>query len=184
MRFQNLRYDSLQVSIARALYFDADVVLLDDPLSAVDSHVGRALFANAILGALRGQGKTVLLVTHALHFLSEVDYIYTLENGRVAEHGTYSDLMARDSEFARLAREFGGHDNAAERTRGEETEKEQAAEEAAPDVASSKTVDVANVKEKSERKDDHMKNKLEGRLMVGERRETGSVSWKGKLWCG
>lgn len=89
--------------------------------------------------------------------------------------------MARDSEFARLAREFGGHDNAAERTRGEETEKAQAAEEAAPDVASSKTVDVANVKEKSERKD-HTKNKLEGRLMVSERRETGSVSWKGKSW--
>ncbi len=45
----------------------------------VDAHVGKALFADAIIGALRNKGKTVLLVTHALHFLSQCDYIYTLE---------------------------------------------------------------------------------------------------------
>lgn len=128
-----------------------------------------------------------MLVTHALHFLSEVDYIYTLENGRIAEHGTYDYLMERDSEFARLARDFGGHDNAAERKRDEEPEAKEAAEaaeEAAPDVAPAHELDVADVKEKSRRKDDHVKNKLEGRLMVAERRETGSVSWKGKFGVG
>jgi ABC-type taurine transport system ATPase subunit len=46
------------------VYADADVVLLDDPLSAVDSHVGRALFEECIRGVLRA--KTVLLVTNAL----------------------------------------------------------------------------------------------------------------------
>lgn len=51
-----------------------DQQLFDDPLSAVDAHVGQALFTNAILG-LRAQGKTVILVTHALHLLSQVDHI-------------------------------------------------------------------------------------------------------------
>jgi ATP-binding cassette subfamily C (CFTR/MRP) protein 1 len=51
-----------------------DRQLFDDPLSAVDAHVGQALFKNAILG-LRAQGKTVILVTHALHLLSQVDHI-------------------------------------------------------------------------------------------------------------
>ena len=45
----------------------------------VDAHVGKALFADAIVGALRNNGKTVILVTHALHFLSQCDYVYTLE---------------------------------------------------------------------------------------------------------
>ena len=62
-----------RVSIARAVYADADVIILDDPLSAVDSHVGRALFQDCICGALRG--KTVLLVTNALHFLHAADQV-------------------------------------------------------------------------------------------------------------
>ena len=48
--------------------------MFDDPLSAVDAHVGKALFENAILG-LRARGTTVILVTHAIHFLPQVDYI-------------------------------------------------------------------------------------------------------------
>ena len=46
---------------------------------SVDAHVGKALFADAILGALRNRGKTVVLVTHALHFLSQCDYVYTIQ---------------------------------------------------------------------------------------------------------
>jgi ABC-type nitrate/sulfonate/bicarbonate transport system ATPase subunit len=48
--------------------------MFDDPLSALDAHVGLHIFNEAILG-LRRQGKTVILVTHALHMLHEVDYI-------------------------------------------------------------------------------------------------------------
>jgi ABC-type Mn2+/Zn2+ transport system ATPase subunit len=59
-----------RVSLARAVYFDADVILLDDPLSAVDAHVGRFLFENCIMGTLKE--KTRILVTHQLHVLPNV----------------------------------------------------------------------------------------------------------------
>lgn len=80
-----------RVAIARALYFDADIYLLDDPLSALDAHVGRAVFENAILG-LRKAGKTVLLVTHALHLLPQVDYIYSFQDGRIQRQGTLANF--------------------------------------------------------------------------------------------
>ena len=88
----------------------------------VDAHVGKALFTDAIVDMLQSHGKTVILVTHALHFLSQCDYIYTVASGRIGEHGTFDDLMARGGEFARLSREFGG-----EQERKEEEEKEEEA---------------------------------------------------------
>ncbi|ETW82987.1 ABC transporter [Heterobasidion irregulare TC 32-1] len=153
-----------RVNIARALYFDADIVLFDDPLSAVDAHVGRSLFINAILGALRGRGKTVILVTHALHFLPQCDYIYALNGGYVAEQGTYDELVSRGGEFARLDREFGG---------GGETDQQ---EGHGGNVDSS--VDIAQLKRELAEKGDVKNGKLEGRLIVAETRETGSVPWR------
>ncbi|KAF8900175.1 ABC protein [Gymnopilus junonius] len=97
-----------RINVARALYYDADIVIMDDPLSALDAHVGKALFRSAIMGALRGQGKTVIFVTHALHFLSQCDYICTLRDGSIAAHGTYQQLIQGNEEFARLDKQFGG----------------------------------------------------------------------------
>ncbi|KAI0649348.1 ABC protein [Trametes meyenii] len=161
-----------RVNIARALYYNADVVIFDDPLSAVDAHVGKALFADAILGALRNQGKTVLLVTHALHFLSQCDYIYTLGNGRIAEQGTYTELMGHDKEFARLMQEFGG------KTKEEEEDAEEDVTEATTSSSSGAAVDDAKNKSESVQRKGAGTGKLEGRLIVKEKRTTGSVSWK------
>ena len=66
-----------RISLARCLYVDADVYLLDDPLSAVDSQVGRHLFDQAINGFLRD--KTRILVTHQVHYLNQVDDIVVLQ---------------------------------------------------------------------------------------------------------
>lgn len=71
-----------RVSIARAVYADADVYLLDDPLSAVDSHVGAALFSECINGALKR--KTRVLVTNALQHLPQADHIVVMSGGAIA----------------------------------------------------------------------------------------------------
>ena len=66
-----------RVNLARCLYVDADIYLMDDPLSAVDTHVGRHLVDEAINGFLRG--KIRILVTHQLQYLKNVDKIVILK---------------------------------------------------------------------------------------------------------
>ena len=61
---------------------------MDDPLSAVDAHVGKAILDDCLLSGPLAT-KTRVLVTHALHVLAKTDYIYVMENGVVAEQGTY-----------------------------------------------------------------------------------------------
>ncbi|KAG6864332.1 hypothetical protein C0991_010404 [Blastosporella zonata] len=154
-----------RVNIARALYYDADVVILDDPLSAVDAHVGKALFHGAIVDSLRNKGKSVILVTHALHFLSHCDYIYTLDAGRIAEHGTYEHLASLNGEFARLDKEFGGKDTI--------TSSDDNAPALATDIAEELKIKSAKASRGI------TGDKLAGKLIVKEVRTTGSVSWSG-----
>jgi ATP-binding cassette, subfamily C (CFTR/MRP), member 1 len=89
-----------RVALARACYADADVYLLDDPLSAVDAHVGRHLFDKCVLGLLGS--KTRVLVTHQLQYLPAADEVLVLREGRIAERGTYAELAARGVDFHRL----------------------------------------------------------------------------------
>ncbi|XP_063913515.1 probable multidrug resistance-associated protein lethal(2)03659 [Zophobas morio] len=89
-----------RINLARAIYKDADIYLLDDPLSAVDTHVGKQLFDDCIVGYLRN--KCVVLVTHQLQYLRTVDRIYLLENGCVTVSGTYTELKQSDNEFLTL----------------------------------------------------------------------------------
>ena len=66
-----------RISLARALYSNADIFILDDILSAVDAHVGSFLFMSTIKKYLNG--KTILLITHSLYCVKHTDYIYALE---------------------------------------------------------------------------------------------------------
>ena len=77
------------MSLARAAYSFTDIVLLDDPLSAVDAYVGRSILDNCILDGPLAK-RTRILVTHALHVLDKTDYIYVMDNGKIAEQGTYT----------------------------------------------------------------------------------------------
>ena len=79
---------------------------MDDPLSTVDAHVGRYLFTNCIKGALAK--KTRLLVTHHLHYLPQVDYIICMEDGEIAEQGTYEELIKNRKNFSKLIAKYGG----------------------------------------------------------------------------
>ncbi|XP_050728625.1 multidrug resistance-associated protein 1-like isoform X3 [Eriocheir sinensis] len=88
-----------RVSLARAVYSDADIYLLDDPLSAVDSHVGKHIFDHVIgpKGVLKG--KTRILVTHGITYLPRVDRIIVMKNGQISEQGTYAELVENKGEF-------------------------------------------------------------------------------------
>ena len=79
-----------RVGLARSVYSDADIYLLDDPLSAVDVKVGRKLFDACIVGHLSGRIR--LLVTHQLQYLKDVDHILVIENGSVVHEGGYTEL--------------------------------------------------------------------------------------------
>ncbi|KAM6956767.1 ATP-binding cassette sub-family C member 2 [Aplochiton taeniatus] len=89
-----------RVSLARATYNHSDIYLLDDPLSAVDSHVGKHLFEKVIgpEGLLRD--KTRILVTHGVSFLPHVDEIVVLVDGAVSEVGSYQSLRANKGAFS------------------------------------------------------------------------------------
>ncbi|XP_076766694.1 multidrug-Resistance like Protein 1 isoform X1 [Xylocopa sonorina] len=89
-----------RVALARAVYNDSDVYFLDDPLSAVDSHVGKHIFENVIgpSGLLRK--KTRVLVTHGITYLPEVDNIIVIKDGEITEVGTYKQLLEKKGAFS------------------------------------------------------------------------------------
>lgn len=101
-----------RVSVARAAYSNADMIILDDPLSALDPEVGSLLFEECIHKFM--EGKTRLLITNQLQFLKYCDTVVALRRGRVIENGKFSDLIANDAgEVSRLLRENAadGHDS-------------------------------------------------------------------------
>jgi len=94
-----------RLNLARAVYADADVLLLDDPLSAVDARVCNHLLHQCILEGLPS-GKTRLLVTHQLSVVPLVDWVVVMRHGRVSEQGTYAQLMAQHTAFSEMMRRF------------------------------------------------------------------------------
>eukprot|EP00667_Euglena_gracilis_P002476 EG_transcript_2477 len=82
-----------RVSLARALYAQADIVLLDDPFSALDAHVGDHVFRQAVLGMLRAEGATVVLVTHQRRLLRHADHVVAIDRGHVAAQGTPAAVL-------------------------------------------------------------------------------------------
>ncbi|XP_067406340.1 ATP-binding cassette sub-family C member 12-like [Emydura macquarii macquarii] len=89
-----------RISLARAVYANRDIYLLDDPLSAVDAHVGKYIFEECIKEALKG--KTVVLITHQLQYLEFCDEVILLEDGEIYERGTHKDLMKEKGRYAQL----------------------------------------------------------------------------------
>ncbi|OXB59403.1 hypothetical protein ASZ78_009703 [Callipepla squamata] len=100
-----------RVSLARAVFSSSDIYLLDDPLSAVDSHVAKHIFDKVIGpdGVLKG--KTRILVTHGIGFLPQVDHIVVLADGRISEMGSYQELLKQNKAFAEFLRNYSLDDN-------------------------------------------------------------------------
>ncbi|KAI0481182.1 P-loop containing nucleoside triphosphate hydrolase protein [Xylariaceae sp. FL0804] len=96
-----------RVALARAVYARADIYLLDDCLSAVDSHVGRHIIENVLgpQGLLRS--KCRILATNAIAVLTDADFICQLKDGEIVESGTFRQLMAMKGGIADLIKTSG-----------------------------------------------------------------------------
>ncbi|WAQ93730.1 MRP4-like protein [Mya arenaria] len=108
-KYEKAKYDRIikacalnkaRVSLARALYMDADVYLLDDPLSAVDTAVGRHLFENVVQGYLKTKPR--ILVTHQLQYLKEAEQILIMKEGEMIGRGTFQELSKSGIDFSSL----------------------------------------------------------------------------------
>ncbi|KAF2113639.1 P-loop containing nucleoside triphosphate hydrolase protein [Lophiotrema nucula] len=143
-----------RINLARAIYSKSDIVLLDDPLSAVDVHVRKHMFQHAICGLL--QDKCRILATHQLHILSKCDRILWLDNGKIKALDTFLNLMRDDPDFRVLMASTTQEDrpNANGTTRSkQDTDPKPAANDASADA------------------------KPGGKLMKEENRGEGHVSW-------
>ncbi|XP_050393097.1 ATP-binding cassette sub-family C member 5 isoform X1 [Patella vulgata] len=93
-----------RISLARAVYSEKDIILLDDPLSAVDIHVGQHIFTQCLQKLLKN--KTVVFVTHQLQYLPECDEVIYLRDGQIAGIGKHEDLMTAEGEYYSLVNLF------------------------------------------------------------------------------
>ncbi|KAJ3119275.1 Multidrug resistance-associated protein 1 [Physocladia obscura] len=81
-----------RIALARAIAKNPDIFVLDDPLSALDAHVGKEIFNNTISGPVM-RGKTIILATHLLHVLPSVDQVIVLDGGKIVQSGSFTELM-------------------------------------------------------------------------------------------
>ncbi|CAG2110663.1 unnamed protein product, partial [Medioppia subpectinata] len=95
-----------RVSMARAVYSNRDIYLLDDPLSAVDTHVGKHLFDKTIGRNGLLKDKIRILVTNCVSILPNVDQIVVIKNGYFSESGTFEELISKNSYFAEFVTEY------------------------------------------------------------------------------
>ncbi|VEU33619.1 unnamed protein product [Pseudo-nitzschia multistriata] len=163
-----------RVALARAVYHDSDISLIDDALSAVDAHVAKHLFDECITkDLLSGEGKrfkkrSVILATNALQHLNHprVDKIVVLREGRIVEQGSYKELSEdSSSEFSRFL-------SVIDKTGVKPSVVEKTIEEIEDDIVGLPGDIVASVR-KSERSESSKKDK--STLMTIEERSTGRV---------
>ena len=150
-----------RLSIARAVYADADVYLFDDPLSALDAKVAREVFDMCICGHL--QDKTVILVTNRVEFISNSDTIILMSDKKIGAKGTYKELMETSNEFRSMMQNIGDVNEDQEDTDNKEEGK--------------KSVDDKKGNEEEKKASEQKKDEAVAKLIKKETRRKGNVSW-------
>ncbi|KDQ09674.1 hypothetical protein BOTBODRAFT_137615 [Botryobasidium botryosum FD-172 SS1] len=157
-----------RVGLARAAYYDADVLLLDDPLSAVDPHVSKHIVDQCLLHGPMAN-KTRILATHQLHVIPQTDYIYFLQDGRITEQGTYAELISQGKDFAKLVEEFGNAEEADDAA----AQKAESAKEPTKDLPAAALKKGAALMQREEKAE----GDLEWAVYKDYIRAAGSLSW-------
>lgn len=145
-----------RVTLARAVYSHAEILLLDDVLAALDVHTAKWIVERCFKGDLI-RGRTVILVTHNIALCSSVaDYIVVMNNGRVAKQGLVDQVLREDANLRKAVQK--------------EEEKLEKLEKAEADATDEPT--------------DDKPTRSDGKLMVKEEIAIGSVDWKAvRLWA-
>ncbi|KAI0500665.1 hypothetical protein KFK09_018881 [Dendrobium nobile] len=169
-----------RIQIARAVYQDADIYLLDDPFSAVDAHTGNQLFKECLMGILKD--KTIFYVTHQVEFLPTADLILVMHNGRTAQAGSFDELLGQKTGFEVLV---GAHNqalqsifNAENSSRSFQTEDgstERNSTTGECDLENSEDTQLQSIEKQESAQDISQDVAERGRLTQDEEREKGSI---------
>ncbi|XP_042505969.1 ABC transporter C family member 10-like [Macadamia integrifolia] len=149
-----------RLQLARALYQDSDIYLLDDPFSAVDAHTATSLFNEYVMGAL--SGKAVILVTHQVDFLPAFDSVLLMSDGEILHGAPYHQLLASNRKFQELVN----------------AHKDTAGSEPLAEVTSPQRVEITSGEVKKKYTEKQFKASTTDQLIKQEEREIGDTSFK------
>lgn len=163
-----------RIQLARAVYQDCDTYLLDDVFSAVDAHTGTEIFKECVRGVLKD--KTILLVTHQVDFLHNVDLILVMRDGKIVQSGKYNELLNSGMDFKALV--------AAHETSMELVDGHAAAQAENSPIKQRPQANGEEVNGENKALDQVKSVKGSSKLIKDEERETGRVSLRVyKLYC-
>ncbi|KAF9610708.1 hypothetical protein IFM89_024405 [Coptis chinensis] len=158
-----------RIQLARAVYQDCDIYLLDDVFSAVDAHTGSELFKECVRGALKN--KTILLVTHQVEFLHNTNLILVMRDGKIVQSGKYNYLLEPGSDFGALV--------ATHKTSMELVEMNDSKHSPKPPITQKPACPYPQVANGQNKSLGHSKSeKGTSKLIKDEERETGHVSFR------
>nr|XP_054751164.1 ATP-binding cassette sub-family C member 9-like [Lytechinus pictus]XP_054751165.1 ATP-binding cassette sub-family C member 9-like [Lytechinus pictus] len=163
-----------RVSVGRAMYSNRDIIILDDPLSALDVHVGKTLFEEGITNLLIKNNQTVILVTHQLQYLQEADKILVMQDGRIKHQGTMEEIAEADPTLYNSWKEAINYVSEVEADpSGNESESETERKKLKRQISRQMTVEEEEKKKAGSE---------EGKLIEKEEMERGSVSYRVYLY--
>nr|CAG4708823.1 unnamed protein product [Naegleria fowleri] len=148
-----------RISLARACYSNADIILMDSSLNSIDARLCKKIFKECIQGYLKD--RTRVLITHSLQLLEMADEVIVLDKGTVAAQGPLSDVTIHAYDFSKLIRE---NDDSTDQ------QKTQVPEKITPAAATcNKTPSSHN---------DYPCSSSKGKLVSIEEKHSGDISWK------
>ncbi|KAL6978401.1 Multidrug resistance-associated protein 4 [Sarracenia purpurea var. burkii] len=158
-----------RIQLARAVYQDCDIYFLDDVFSAVDAHTGTEIFKECVRGVLKH--KTILLVTHQVDFLHNIDLILVMRDGMIVQSGKYNDLLESGLDFKALV---AAHETSMELVEVETIVRDENSPELPKVPRASSDHGVANAEDKS--LEQSSTDRETSKLIKEEEREIGKVS--------